>query len=141
MQSAAIDLLGRSESIDRPRYQSALRGGEKYETFAADRALVARWFAWYQCAFLFGAATGGLVFGRVGDRLGRAKGLGVSILTYSLLAAAASLAQGPWQLLVLWFLACTGVGGTWPNGVALVAEGGGGVISTVARGPRCWMRQ
>src|SRR5688572_3758180 len=28
-----------------------------------------------------------------------------------------------------------------PAGVALVAEGGGGVTSTVARGPRCWMRQ
>ena len=28
----------------------------------------------------------------------------------------------PEQLLVSWFLAALGVGGTWPNGVALVAE-------------------
>jgi MFS family permease len=122
MQSAAIDLLDRSGQIDRPSYQSAQRGEGMYDTFAQDRALVARWFAWYQCAFLFGAATGGLVFGRVGDRLGRATAMGLSILTYSVLAALATLAQTPWQLLLLWYLACTGVGGMWPNGVALVSE-------------------
>src|SRR5262245_18563726 len=72
MQSAPVDLLGATEQIDRARYQEALRGGEKYEGFTVDRAQVARWFAWYQCAFLFGAATGGVVFGRVGDWFGRA---------------------------------------------------------------------
>jgi MFS family permease len=50
------------------------------------------------------------------------KGIAFSVLTYSGFAAAASLAQAPEQLLVLWFLACTGVGGMWPNGVALIAE-------------------
>ncbi|MGL4552240.1 MAG: MFS transporter [Gemmataceae bacterium] len=99
MESAARDLLG-----------------------PADRVSVARWFAWYQCALLFGAAAGGLAFGRVGDRFGRVAGLGWSVLTYSLFSAAAAAAQSPVQLLVLWFLACTGVGGTWPNGVALVSE-------------------
>ena len=29
------------------------------------------WFSWYNAAFLFGAAAGGLVFGWMGDRLGR----------------------------------------------------------------------
>jgi MFS family permease len=122
MQSAALDLLGRSGQIDRPLYHAAQRGGDKYDGFVEDRELVARWFAWYQCAFLFGAAAGGLAFGRVGDRLGRATGMGLSILTYSGLAAAASLVQAPWQLLILWFLASMGVGGTWPNGVALLSE-------------------
>jgi SHS family sialic acid transporter-like MFS transporter len=122
MQPAALDLLGRSGALDLARHRAALRGGEKYEGFEADRALVARWFAWYQCSFLFGAATGGLVFGRVGDRLGRVTGMGLSILTYAGLPAVAAFAQAPWQLLVLWYLASTGVGGMWPNGVALVSE-------------------
>src|SRR5437879_11803394 len=45
-----------------------------------------------------------------------------SILTYSALAGAAYVAQSPLQLVALWFLACLGVGGMWPNGVALVSE-------------------
>jgi MFS transporter, SHS family, sialic acid transporter len=48
--------------------------------------------------------------------------MALSILTYSALTAAAAVAQSPSQLLVLWFLASTGVGGMWPNGVALVSE-------------------
>src|SRR4051794_17190535 len=32
---------------------------------------VPRWFSWYNAAFLFGAACGGLVFGWLGEHLGR----------------------------------------------------------------------
>jgi MFS family permease len=130
-QPAAVDLLARSGALDAARYHALTRqqaevgsrvspGDE--EQLKDWKEQVARWFAWYQCAFLFGAATGGLAFGRLGDRVGRVKGMALSILTYSGLAAAASAAQSPEQFLVLWFLACTGVGGIWPNGVALVAE-------------------
>src|SRR5688500_1459642 len=49
-----------------------------------DEALRGRWFSWYVCAFLLGAAAGGLGFGWVGDRIGRAKALAASVLTYSL---------------------------------------------------------
>jgi sugar phosphate permease len=129
MQAAAIDLLGRAGELDPQRYQALGRQAQgtglpegEQEQFDQWKARVARWFAWYQCAFLFGAATGGLLFGWLGDRFGRSKGMALSILTYSALAAAASVAWTPGWLLVLWFLACTGVGGMWPNGVALVAE-------------------
>lgn len=134
MQSAALDLLDRVGTVDRQRYQAALRGTIDYEGFDDDKKLVAQWFAWYQCAFLFGAATGGLLFGRLGDRFGRATGMGLSILTYSILAGAASLSQAPWQLLVLWFLACTGVGGMWPNGVALLSEAWSGLSRPTVAG-------
>ena len=87
-----------------------------------DEALRGRWFSWYVCAFLLGAAVGGLVFGWLGDRVGRAKSLGLSVLTYSLLAGCCYFVTSPGQLLVCWFLACTGVGGVWPNGVALATE-------------------
>ncbi|MEK6260939.1 MAG: MFS transporter [Planctomycetota bacterium] len=134
---AAMDLLARTGQLDVAKYQALgklapKKGSEKVTTSelsAGDlaqwkqwKSLIARWFAWYQCAFLFGAATGGLLFGRLGDWIGRAKAMSLSILTYSVMAAAAYAAQSPEQLLVLWYLACTGVGGMWPNGVALVSE-------------------
>ena len=81
-----------------------------------------KWFAWYNCAFLLGAAAGGLIFGWLGDRCGRSKALGWSILCYSTLTGASAFARAPEQLLVLRFLSCLGVGGVWPNGVALVSE-------------------
>lgn len=81
-----------------------------------------QWFSWYVCVFLSGAAAGGLVFGWLGDRFGRSKALAYSVLTYTLLAGLCYFCQTPEQLLVLWFLACTGVGGVWPNGVSLAAE-------------------
>ena len=87
-----------------------------------DESLRGRWFSWYVCAFLLGAAAGGFCFGWLGDRFGRAKALGWSVLTYSVLAGACYFVTTPEQLLILWFLACTGVGGVWPNGVSLAAE-------------------
>lgn len=136
-QAAATDLLARSGAFDLAQFEGLNKrlppkgkppspGQELSTTERAQldgwKAQVARWFAWYQCAFLFGAAAGGLCFGWLGDRIGRATGMAVSILTYSSMAAACTLAQSPPQLLLLWFLACMGVGGMWPNGVALVSE-------------------
>ena len=89
---------------------------------ADDEALLRQWFAWLSGAFLLGAAGGGLLFGWIGDRLGRSRAMGLSILCYSLFSGAAYLVESPAQLLVLRLLAGLGVGGTWPNGVALVSE-------------------
>ena len=128
---AAIDLLASTGEIDAVRLAELTQQAKNNPGMIseADAALlkqweadVGRWSAWFQCAFLFGAATGGLVFGRLGDWLGRSKAMAASIVTYSALAACASFAQSPVQFWVLWFLACTGVGGMWPNGVALVSE-------------------
>ncbi|MFP6899740.1 MAG: MFS transporter [Opitutales bacterium] len=80
------------------------------------------WYAYFQCAFLFGAAAGGYFFGRLGDRIGRTRALGVSVIWFSIFTGASYLAQTPSQLLLLRFIACLGVGGCWPNGVALVSE-------------------
>ncbi len=143
MQPAAIDLLARTGVIDGARFKALNQQASRKAATALNSTLseddsqqlshwkdvVKSWFSWYQCAFLFGAASGGLLFGRLGDRYGRAHAMAFSILTYSLMSAAAAMAQDPWQLLVLWYLACTGVGGMWPNGVALVSE----VWSSVSR--------
>ena len=89
---------------------------------AAVNAMALTWFAYLQCAFLFGAAAGGYLFGKLGDKLGRARTLGISIVWFSLLTGASYVVKDPTQLVVLRFLACLGVGGCWPNGVALVSE-------------------
>src|SRR5439155_26547791 len=83
---------------------------------------VARWFAWYRCAFVFGAAAGGLVFGRLGDWIGRSEAMAASILCYSVFSGVAYFSRSPVELLATWFVVGTGVGGMWPNGVALVSE-------------------
>ena len=88
----------------------------------AINTMTANWYAYLQCAFLFGAAAGGWLFGRLGDRIGRTRALGIPILWFSVLTALAWFARDPAQLLVIRFLACLGVGGCWPNGVALVSE-------------------
>jgi MFS family permease len=80
------------------------------------------WFARYTAALMLGAAIGGIMLGRFGDRYGRSRGLGLSILFYSLGAAAGGFVTSQWQLLLLRFLVGLGVGGVWPNGIALVAE-------------------
>ena len=144
MQPAALDLLGRSGTLDRARFQELTRQSAPKASEESSRPVlsesdarqladwrgdVQRWFAWLQCAFLFGAAAGGLLLGALGDRIGRVKGMAVSILTYSVVAAATRWVQRPEQLLVLWFVACLGIGGMWPNGVALVSE----VWSTLSR--------
>lgn len=89
---------------------------------SVDEAVVARWFAWFQAAFLFGAAAGGWLFGWAGDRLGRSRALGAAVLCYSGFTLAAYFAVNIEQHLALRFLASLGIGGTWPSAVALVSE-------------------
>lgn len=80
------------------------------------------WFARFTAALMFGAAIGGILLGSLGDRIGRARAMGVSILFYSVFAGLGSWVHTQEQMLVLRFVVGLGVGGVWPNAVALVAE-------------------
>jgi len=80
------------------------------------------WFARFTAALMLGAACGGILLGSLGDRIGRARAMGVSILFYSAFAGLGAWAETQEQMLVLRFLVGLGVGGVWPNAVALVAE-------------------
>src|SRR5262249_50257490 len=73
-------------------------------------------------AYLLGAAAGGLVFGWLGDRLGRVRAMVFSVLTYALFTGLCGAAKAPWQLAVLRFTSSLGMGGEWSLGVALVME-------------------
>lgn len=80
------------------------------------------WFARYTAALMLGAAVGGIVLGGLGDRIGRARAMGASILFYSCFAGWGAFVTNQEQMLVLRFIVGLGVGGVWPNAVALVAE-------------------
>ena len=64
-----------------------------------------------QAAFLVGWALGGGFFGRIGDRLGRARALNLTILTYAIFTGLSFFAQTWWHLLIFRFLAALGIGG------------------------------
>ncbi len=88
----------------------------------ADDAFVGSWMGIVTALFLLGAAGGGLVFGWLGDRIGRVRAMSASILTYSLFTGLGYFVAEPWQLGALRFVAALGMGGEWSLGVALVME-------------------
>jgi MFS family permease len=100
----------------------------------ANEADIGRWFAWFQCAFLLGAAAGGWWFGWLGDRIGRTRAMAASILCYSLVTGACYVIADPYVLVVLRFVACLGVGGVWPNAVSLSVEALPGVSKALLAG-------
>ena len=80
------------------------------------------WFARFTAALMLGAAVGGIFLGSLGDRIGRTRALGVSILFYSVFAGMVAFVRTQEQMLALRFIVGLGVGGVWPNAVALAAE-------------------
>ena len=75
-----------------------------------------------QGAFLLGWALGGGFFGRIGDRLGRARALCLTVLTYAAFTGLSFFAQAWWHLMIFRFLAALGVGGEWAVGASLLSE-------------------
>lgn len=84
--------------------------------------LVDKYSAYATSIFIMGWAVGGLVFGIMGDRAGRAKTMMLTILLYSLFTGLSSLSVGVWDFALYRFLTGLGVGGEFAVGVALVAE-------------------
>ncbi|MDY3555128.1 MFS transporter [Gemmata sp. JC717] len=87
-----------------------------------DKAQVDKWYGIVLACFLVGAATGGVLFGWLGDKIGRVRAMTVSILMYSLCSGLSAASQSPEQLAVLRFVGALGMGGEWALGVALVME-------------------
>jgi MFS family permease len=72
--------------------------------------------------FMIGWALGGLIFGPIADRYGRAKTMAITILIYASFTGLSGIA-GNWQELALYrFLTGIGIGGEWAAGAALIAE-------------------
>jgi MFS family permease len=71
---------------------------------------------------LISSAFGGVLFGVIADRFGRARALSLSILVYSVFTAACGFAGSVAQLAVMRVLLGLGMGGEWATGAALVSE-------------------
>jgi MFS family permease len=89
---------------------------------AASEDTIKWWHQVIDACFLFGAAAGGLVFGWLGDRIGRVKAMAFSILVYSGFTGLLYFVTSPAQIAGLRFCAAIGMGGEWALGVALVME-------------------
>ena len=85
-------------------------------------AQATQWFGAIIAVFLVGAATGGVFFGWLGDRIGRVRAMALSILTYAVFTGLCGFATEAWHIAALRFVASLGMGGEWSLGVALVNE-------------------
>jgi MFS family permease len=72
--------------------------------------------------FMIGWAIGGIFFGILGDRIGRAKTLLLTILLYSAFTGLSALSVSVWDFAAYRFLTGLGVGGVFAVAVSLVAE-------------------
>jgi MFS family permease len=72
--------------------------------------------------FLIGWGTGGLLFGFLGDLIGRARSMVLTILLYSAFTGLSAFSTGFWDFAFYRFLTGLGVGGQFAVGVSLVAE-------------------
>lgn len=81
-----------------------------------------KWFGAIIAVFLVGAATGGVFFGWLGDRIGRVRAMALSIFTYAVFTGLCGFATEAWHIAALRFVASLGMGGEWSLGVALVNE-------------------
>ncbi|MCL4851700.1 MAG: MFS transporter [Bryobacteraceae bacterium] len=83
---------------------------------------VAEFAGYSTMIFMIGWATGGIIFGVLGDRLGRVKTMILTILCYSLFTGLSAFAHNVWDFSFYRLLTGLGVGGQFSVGVALVAE-------------------
>jgi MFS family permease len=81
--------------------------------------------------FLIGWGIGGLIFGALGDRWGRAKMLTISVLIYSFFTGLSYLSHSYWDFTICRFLTGLGVGGVFGLAVSLIAE----TLPSTARAP------
>lgn len=81
-----------------------------------------QWGGYSTAIFITGWATGGLIFGAVGDRIGRAKTLAMTVLLYSVCTGLSAFSRGVIDFSIYRFITGLGVGGVFGLSVALVAD-------------------
>jgi MFS family permease len=87
-----------------------------------DETAVAQWFSVATAGFLVGAAAGGVLFGWLGDRIGRVRAMTLSVVTYAVFSGLCGFSTSAVQIAILRFFSSVGMGGEWSLGVALVME-------------------
>lgn len=107
--------MGVFSLVGRPALKDLLPDGTQESSIALYLGVIT-------AMFLVGAATGGVLFGWLGDRIGRVRAMMLSVLCYAVFTALCGLSTSPLQLGILRFVASLGMGGEWALGVALVME-------------------
>ncbi len=88
----------------------------------ATQADITKYTGYVTMCLMLGWAVGGLVFGMIGDYLGRTRTMMITILMYAVFTGLSGLAQNWVQFAAFRFLVGLGVGGEFAAGAALVAE-------------------
>jgi MFS family permease len=83
---------------------------------------VKRYGGYATSIFIAGWATGGLIFGAVGDRIGRGKTLTLTVFLYSVFTGLSALSTSWIDFAIYRFITGLGVGGVFGLAVALVAD-------------------
>jgi len=107
------------------------------EQLLADKSKATEYASYTTSFFLVGWAIGGLIFGSLGDRYGRARILTVTVLLYSLCTALSAFATDYAGFCAFLFLTGLGIGGVFGLSVALVADS----VPDVARAPTLGLLQ
>ena len=102
MKPALTDLLGHGEPVS--------------------KEMIGKWEGIMHAGFLIGAATGGVLFGWLGDRLGRVRAMSLSVLTFAIFSGLCGVGNSVGLVLFFRFVAALGMGGEWSLGVSLVME-------------------
>lgn len=80
------------------------------------------WTGVASSVLLLGSAAGGILFGRISDRVGRSRTMIGTMVLYALGTALCALAPNLWVLLLCRLIAALGIGGEWAAGASMVAE-------------------
>lgn len=97
------------------------RGGAM-EALLTDKSKATEYGSYTTSVFLIGWAIGGLIFGALGDRFGRARMLTWTIILYSVSTGLNAFSTGFTDFCVYRFITGLGVGGVFGLAVALVAD-------------------
>lgn len=124
MTIALCFLIALSEGIDLQTAGVAAPGIAA--TFGLDKSSLGLFFS----AAVLGLLPGGLIGGRLADRIGRQKVLIISVTVFGFFSIATAWVNSFWLLLCIRFMTGLGMGAALPNLVALVSE----VVSEQARG-------
>ena len=87
-----------------------------------DASQVGAYSGYATSIFMIGWATGGLIFGSVGDWFGRAKTLTLTVLIYSICTGLSAFSTGWIDFAIYRFITGLGVGGVFGLAVTLVAD-------------------
>lgn len=117
---AVASLAWLFDCLDQQLFNLARDGA--MEDLLGDKAKATVFGPYTMSVFLVGWAVGGLTFGALGDRFGRARILSVCVLLYSICTGLSSFSTGFVDFCVYRFLTGLGVGGVFGLSVALVAD-------------------